>query len=290
MRTILRCFLILFAVVIFSQPIYAFEIKDALGRKISFSTYPERIISLCPSITESLCSLGLEKKIVGVSNYCNFPPEIKKKPKIGDIILNYEKIVSLKPDIIILDATVCQSSILPLERLKIKVMAVKIDTLSDFSESLKLIGKATNNTIKADREIEAFNKSCLAAQKRVQKIPNSKRKKVFVEIWDKPLMTVGEGSFMNEIIDISGGKNVFSCIKKTVSAVNMEEVIKLNPDVIFLTVSKPADIYKNKVWKTINAVKSMTVYSINPDLFVRPTLRLKEGLLQIQTRLYPQLF
>ncbi|MFH1453083.1 MAG: helical backbone metal receptor [Armatimonadota bacterium] len=256
-----------------------FTVKDSYGNKVKIKKCPQRIVSLNPSVTEILYSLGLDNKIVAVSNNCNYPVKAKNKPKIGDLSLNYERIISLKPDIVIAEGSIFKDTLDKLKSLNIPVFLVSCDNLKEFQSSFIILGKALGKESKAKELMNAFNYKLDKIKKRAVNIKD--KPKVFVEIWNQPLMTASKGTFIDEIIQISAGENIAKNLNNKYPVVNTEFLIKNNPDIIILTTNNPDDIYNNKVLKNINAVKNKKVYKISPDIIARPTLRLAEAASQI---------
>lgn len=247
---------------------------------IQANTVPEKIISLAPSITEILYSLGLEKNIIAVTSNCNYPAVAKSKSKIGDINLNYEKIVALKPDLVIGEATIFKEAQHKLKKLNVPLLMVKSSNLKEFKKSFLVIGKVAGKENLAKKLILDLETEISKIQKKTRAIPLEKKPKVFVEIWNQPIITAGPDSFIGEIIKIAGGHNIVCDLKETKSSfptLSPEIILKANPDVIILTTSTPEEIYKIKSWRNIKAVKNKRVYKINPDIIARPTLRITEA-------------
>lgn len=252
-----------------------------------------RYISLAPSTTEILFALGLKDEIVGVSSFCNYPPEAKSKEKVGTFSQpNIEKILSLKPDIVFCTGLEQAPAVRELSQLKIKVYVSDPANLQELFVSMREIGRLTQR----DREAEALVRQMQAdieeINSQVRLIPPKKRPKVFVEIWNDPLMTIGANSFVDELITLAGGTNIARDTKKPYSYFSPEQVIKRNPDVILLTYmsqGQPRQILKGRLgWGVILAVERNRIYNdINPDILLRPGPRLIEGLKELHKRLYP---
>lgn len=248
------------------------------------SSYPQRIISLNPSITEILFSLKLDDKIIAVTNNCDYPPRAKTKTKIGDMSLNYEKIISLQPDLIVAEGSIFKESLNKLKAMNMPVFIVKCDNIEQFKNSFLLIGQKTGKYQLALKLVKDFETKLNKIKSTSKNIKNKPR--IFVEVWNQPIMTAGKGTFFNDIINIAGGINIAEKLNKSYPVVNTEFLIKNNPDIIILTTSKPEDIYRNAALKNINAVKNKKVYMINPDIISRPTLRLADAAEQIQGWIY----
>ena len=261
-------------------------INDMSGSKVKIDSPPERIIAIGPSATEITFSLVDANRVIAVSNSSNFPPEALKKEKIGDIYLNYEKIVNLKPDLAIVESSLNGKDVFKLRKLGIRTLAIKSDTYQNFVDSVKIAGKAVGRGDLAEKLSLKLSRKLDFISSKVKKIPYPSRPKVFVEIWDKPLMTAGSGTFINYVIENAGGVNVAADMSGY-PQLNNETLIIRNPDVVILTTSTKERFLSVPIWRNLNAVKNNRVYSINPDILVRPTMRMYEGCRTLYNWFYP---
>lgn len=251
------------------------EIYDDLGRKIELQNPPERIVSLAPSITETLFFLGLGDKVVGVTKYCNYPPEAQSKTIIGGVIdPNYEIILSLKPDIVMMTVEGnTKESFNKLSDLGLKIFVTNPRNFEGVFKTILDIGKICKVETRAKFLVDSLR----AELEKIKKINSGKYKpKVFVLLSLNPLMTAGKNTFINEIIENAGGINIGKNSKQNYPIFNREEILKLNPDIIILTESK---IGKDELlnlfpeWKHINAIKENKIFKIDPDILLRPSPR-----------------
>ncbi len=284
--------LIFFLILLLIPNNYAFcspfpcAIKDMSGSRIKIDSTPKRIIIIGPSATEILFSLVDNNRIIAVSNSSNFPPEALKKEKIGDVYLNYERIVNLNPDLVVVESTINGKDVLKLRKLGIKTLAIKSDTYKNFLESVKIVGQAVGKSELAKNLNLKLSRKLDFISSKVKKIPYPSRPRVFVEIWDKPLMTAGSGTFINYVIENAGGVNVAGDMSGY-PQLNNETLIIRNPDVVILTTSTKERFLSVSLWRNLNAVRNDRVYSINPDILVRPTMRLYEGCRTLYNWFYP---
>ncbi len=251
-----------------------------------------RIISLTPATTEILYALGLGNEIVGVSSFCNYPKEAQSKEKVGTFSqVNIEKIISLKPDIIFCAGLEQAPIISELRNLKLKVFVCDPSNFEELIASITEIAKITDKDKEGQDLVKQIRVGLDSIKNRVDAIPLSNRPKVFIEIWHDPLMSVGKGSLVDNLITLAGGINVSGNMNRPYSLFSPEQVLKLNPDVIilaYMTNESPANILFHRLgWSDINAVKNNRVFNdINPDILLRPSPRLIEGLKEIYKRLY----
>jgi iron complex transport system substrate-binding protein len=256
------------------------------------ATPTSRYVSLAPATTEILFALGLEKEIVGVSSFCNYPPAAKQKENVGSFSApNIENILGLRPDIIFCTGMEQTPSVLELRHLNFKVYVSSPATLQELFESIVEMGTLTHKEKEA-KDLVAEMKADLEALKRsVSQLSDYKRLKIFIEIWGEPLITAGRGSFIDELISFLGGINIASDVPRSFCYFNSEQVILRNPDCIILAyMSKDAPevlMQRRFGWKSISAVKNGRVYNdINPDLILRPGPRIVQGARELSKRMY----
>jgi len=181
--------------------------KDEVGREVSVSFPPRRIISLAPNITEILFDLGLDEAIVGVSIHSNFPEKAKTRPRVGSYIsLDYEKIISLKPDLII--ATGAGNTREMVERLQkwgFPTYVIFPKNLDAIRLSIEHIGQVIGRSEEALKIISDMRRR----EERVVRLTHGlPRPRVFLQIGEAPIVTVGKGSFADDLIHLAGGQNV----------------------------------------------------------------------------------
>ncbi|MDI6758120.1 MAG: helical backbone metal receptor [Candidatus Omnitrophota bacterium] len=252
--------------------------------------YPERIISLSPVLTEELYVLGAEDSLVGCTIYCSRPAEAKNKEKVGTVIeINLEKIISLKPDVVLSTPLVSRKSKEKLKNLGIKIIdfpaAKNFSGICDqFLELGKIIGKEllTGDIIlKVKDEVAAI-------KKKAKSLPNLK---VFVQVGEKPLITAAKGSFINDFIEFAGSINIVKDSKDAYTRYSREKVIRDNPDVIIIASMGIEGVKEKEIWqryKTLEAVKNNRIYIIDSNLFCSPTpITFVETLNVIVRILYP---
>ncbi len=251
------------------------KVYDDLGREIEFESPPKRIISLAPSITETLFFLGVGDKVVGVTRYCDFPPEAKSKTVIGGVIdPNYELIVSLKPELIIMTVEGNTREIFDkLSNLGFKIFVTNPRNFEGIFKTIVDIGKLCGVESRANFLVDSLREEL----EKVRRV-NSKgtKPKIFVILSLNPLMTAGRNTFINEIVKSAGGINVGENLKQNYPIFSREEVLKVNPDIIILTdqnVGKDELLKLFPEWRYIRAVKEDKIFKIDPDILLRPSPR-----------------
>jgi iron complex transport system substrate-binding protein len=287
---------LIFLFVLSSSISYSTEriFKDETGREVAVSFPPKRIVSLAPNITEILFGLGLDEEIVGVSIHCNFPEKTKAKVQVGSYIsLDYEKITSVKPDLIIATGVGNTRDMVDrLEQLGFSSYVIYPKNFEDILKSIIHIGQVVNREKEAQAIIEGMKRRRHKVIELTRDLP---RPKVFVQIGDAPIVTVGKGSFTDDLIRLAGGENIAGNEKEVYPRFGMEEILKRSPEVIVISSMKPNGDYQKifqewKRWKTLPAVKNGRVHIINSDLIDRPSPRIIDGLEQLARILHSERF
>ena len=267
---------------------------DEVGREVTFSFPPQRIVSLAPNITEILFRLGLDEEIVGVSIHCNFPEKAKSKVRVGSYIsLDFEKITSLRPDLIIATgAGNTRDMVDRLGKLGFHSYVIYPKNFDDILKSILYIGQVVNRDKEAKQITEEMRKR---SQRVIELTKDLPRPKVFIQIADAPIVTVGKGSFADDLIRLAGGENIAGKEKEVYPRFGMEEILKRSPEVIVISSMNPKGDYQKILqewnrWKTIPAVKNGWIHLIDSDLIDRPSPRIIDGLEELARVLHPERF
>jgi iron complex transport system substrate-binding protein len=273
------------------------EFRDAVGRVVKFNKVPQRIISLAPSNTEILFAIGLGDRVVGVTEYCNYPPEVKGKTKIGGYSNpDIEKVVSLSPDMILATAVHNTDVIPALEKQGLTVFAIDPKSLNEVMESISLVGKITGQEVQADQVVSKIGGKIKEIESITAKLPIESKPRVFHIIWNDPLMTAGSGTFNNEFIRIAGGVNIAENLKGY-PTITLETVLAANPQIIVAGVNMGDGgdavlqfAMKEPRLKDTDARKNNRLYGIDSDIVGRPGPRVLEALEQYAAIIHPEIF
>jgi len=276
---------------------FPLTITDSLGRDVVISKQPETIISLAPSNTEILFALGLGDRVIAVSEYCNYPPEAQDRTKIGGFsTVNIEKAVDLKPDLVLATCGVQEAIVEELERLGLTVIALDAKNIEDVIKNIRLVGKATGQLEIAEELARRLEQRIKAVTDKTRDLPDNQKPKVFYEIWNDPLMTVGPGTFIHHLIHLAGGVNIALDSKTEYPVYNLELLIERNPEVIIISLGHGSSttsvegVKSRKRWQIIDAVKNNRVYNINADIIARTGPRIADALEEIAGYIHPELF
>jgi len=276
---------------------FPLTITDSLGRDVVISKQPETIISLAPSNTEILFALGLGDRVIAVSEYCNYPPEAQDRTKIGGFsTVNIEKVVDLKPDLVLATCGVQEAIVEELERLGLTVIALDAKNIEDVIKNIRLVGKATGQLEIAEELARRLEQRIKAVTDKTRDLPDNQKPKVFYEIWNDPLMTVGPGTFIHHLIHLAGGVNIALDSKTEYPVYNLELLIERNPEVIIISLGHGSSttsvegVKSREGWQIIDAVKNNRVYNINADIIARTGPRIADALEEIAGYIHPELF
>ena len=235
-----------------------------------------RLITLSPHLAELVASAGAIDNLVGVVSYSDFPEEIKSITNIGDAFkVDFETIIALNPDYVVSWKSGTPVAVVEkLKSLNIKVMETKINSLSDIPTTIKKIANLTNTQNYAQLNIELFEKT-------IEQLKQNKKASstIFIETYHQPIYSVSGSHWMSEAVKICGYENIFTDLSQSSAAVNIESIINKNPETI-LNISKEIDPQWQK-WQSISAVKNNRIYTIDPDIMSRPSMRLLEGVKQL---------
>jgi iron complex transport system substrate-binding protein len=261
---------------------------DDSNRRVFLPQKIERAISLAPNLTESVFAIDAGERLIGVTEYCNFPETAKNITKVGDTIKpNIETILALKPQVILVStASQLENFTKQLEDNKIAVFVTNPTDLEGVFRNLSQLGEIFGKTDKASELVSELRKRVASIEAKTNTATDLK---VFVQISREPLYTVGKSSFLNDLIDRAGGISVTEKITEAFPKLSKETALASNPDVIILSES-PDNLEANEVFKDSFAAKNKRIYKINADIISRPGPRLIDALEIIAKDLHPENF
>lgn len=267
-------------------------VVDGVGSSVTLETEPQRIVSLAPGHTETLYALGLGDRVVGVTAYCNYPPEAAEKPKVGDFSgVSLESVVGLDADLV-LASTLQMGDVVPaLQEHGIVVVVATPATVMEVLETIDLIGQLTGRQEAAQALTADMQGRIDAVQQAVQGAPPPR---VFWELGAE-LYTVGPGSFVDDLITMAGGENVAADSDSPWPQLSVEAIVLKDPEVIVLAdhnYGETAEMLKERPgWAEIDAVRKGRVIEITDDDIVsRPGPRIVDGLEFLAQALHPDRF
>ncbi|HSQ76393.1 MAG TPA: cobalamin-binding protein [Bacteroidota bacterium] len=255
-------------------------ITDDLQRTVTLPRPAQRIVSLAPSITESLFAIGAGDRIAGVTTYCNYPPAAASKPRVGGMTTpSIESIVALHPDLVLVSMEGnLHDDFARLRDLRIPVAVSNPRTLDGIFRSLTILGRLTGTTDSASHLIAALRQRVDTIVRRNGTQPA--RTLLFVSL--QPLITAGAGTFIDELVRQAGGVNLAAQTALTYPTLSREAVIAYDPDVLLVmsdvVSSTDAVTALYPEWARLTAVRAGRIYRLDADLISRPGPRAVDGL------------
>lgn len=255
----------------------AIQVTDDRGKTITLNSPPQRLISLLPSLTESICALGKCSNLVGIDRFSNWPLSLQSLPKLGGISdSNLEGIVQLKPDLVLVDRS--SPIIARLEGLNIPVMAFDIKTMADEDRALQKMGLALGSN-ESDRVWKQIQAEITRANKRLD--GSQKNVKVYFEINAAPY-AAGRTSFIGELLAKLEVNNIIPDSLGAFPKINPEFVVQARPEIIMLSETRVADMKKRPGWNSIPAIAKNHICAFSKeqsDILVRPGPRMGQAAL-----------
>lgn len=257
--------------------------------KTNTTHIPSRIVSLSPANTEILVAIGAIDQIITRTPLCNYPSEVEKIPTFGGFdgkTFNIESLLLLKPDFVYGTKGMHDHLAFFLEKNGIPMRLADCESINDVLYEIQEIGKLTNHKNESNKIIEKIKAQILEAQDLSQQ---TNTKKIYLEVWNNPLMTIGKNSFITNLFSYCNCKNIFSDINQTYPQISSETVIVKNPEAIFLPSDVPStrikEIEQRPGWNQIDAIKNNKIFIIDADIITRSGPRIGEALLLISKKL-----
>lgn len=259
---------------------------DDFGDSLRLSAPPARIVSLNPTITEMIFALGAGSRLVGRTTWDLYPDSARLIPDLGNGIRpNVEAVLAARPDLVVLYASADnEAAARALRGAGIATLALKIDSIAEFRRALALVGAALGDSARA----AAVSDSVMRSIERARAATSGKsRPTVFWHMWDSPLLTIGGGSYLTELVNIAGGRNVYDSIPEPSPQIAFEDLAKRDPDAILSTPQGVQRILADAAWKNLRAVRTGRVLAVDTTLVFRPSVRLGEAALSLARLLHP---
>ena len=265
------------------MPVSAITVTDDAGTTITLNTTPERIVSLSPSNTEILAALGLLDKVVGVTEVCDYPPEMKNKTRVGGYsAISIEKVAVVKPNLVIASDKTPKETVSRIKEIGVPVIVIAPKNVDHVIRDIGIIGRITGTETQA----EDLAATIIRRIAKVSAVPCSNSPTVAHVVYYKPLTVSGNTTMQNDIISRTGGTNVFAG-RNGWRTISLEEFLLANPDIIIVSGGGGMDssgrdvilddFMTNSQYASLSAVKNHHVYAINADIISRPGPRIADA-------------
>lgn len=264
--------------------------RDDFGDTVRIgAAAPNRIVSLNPATTEILFTLGAGGRLVGRTKYDLWPDSARFIRALGDGIRpNVEVVLGTHPDLVILYASEDnRAAAARMRSAGVNTLALKVDHISDFRRSVELLGAILRDSARARVVIDSVRATLDRVRSATAATAALGRPTVFWHIWDAPIITIGAGSFMNELVEIAGARNVYADIPGPSATISLEDVARRNPDFILAGPIGAAQIESDPRWRIVRAVRERNVLVVDTLLVARPSVRLGEAAISLANLLHP---
>ncbi|MDR6937679.1 cobalamin-binding protein [Luteibacter sp. 3190] len=269
-------YVLLLACLVAAPAFASVTVVDDAARTVTLPAPAHRIVSLAPNITDALFAAGAGAYVVGTSRFSDYPEAARKVPVVGDAtMIDLERIVALKPDIVVVwKSGNAAAQVEKIVRLGIPVFYAETTRLADVAAATRRFGVLAGTSRVADRQATAFEEALAGLR---ATYAGKKRLKVFYQIWDRPLMTIGRAQIIDDALTLCGGDNVFADLTVAAPTVSREAVLARDPDVI---VSGGAEGESLDDWKRsgfLTAVKHQNVFAIDAPTLALPSPSILPG-------------
>ena len=262
------------------------DIVDDYGRVVRLAAHPRRIVSLNPATTELLFALGAGPRVVGRTQYDFWPDSAQLVPSVGaGMRPNLEAVLGRQPDLVVMYASGDDRG--AAERLTasgVATAAFRIDKIRDFARVTLLLGRLVGDTARARTVVDSVTATLDRVRHATAALP---RPAVFLHAWEKPLMTIGGGSFLSELVTIAGGRNVYDSLPAPSPVVTLEDVLRRNPDIVLVSPVEREQLLHSTRWQTLPAVRAGRVVSYDTNVVERPSVKLGEAAVSLARLLHP---
>ena len=260
---------------------------DDFGDTLRFAGVPQRIVSLNPTTTEILFAIGAGSRLVGRSSYDSWPDSAKYVPDVGPGIKpNVEAIIAAKPDLVLLYASADNRP--AAERLRaagIPTAGFKVDSIAEFDRLTRLLGRVVGDSARGALVADTVKQTLDSVRLETRGL---RRVKVVIPAWHEPLMVIGGGSFMSQLVEIAGGRNVYADIPAPSPTVTFEDVLARNPEFVLVGPESAARIRSQSKWRALPAVRNNKLLVFDTSTVLRPATRLGEGAVSLARQLHPE--
>jgi iron complex transport system substrate-binding protein len=271
----------------------AVQVTDGTGRTLSLPAPPRRIVSLVPGVTEMLYAIGAEDRLVGRTDFCDYPPAARRKPSVGGTVSpNLEALIALKPDLVVAtSAGNSDETRRQLERLRVPLYLVDPHGLSDVFRTLTRLGALADREARAAEVVAVLEGRVRAVAARVAARP---RPRVLYVVWPEPLIVPGRGAAVTELIELAGGASVSADGPEGYPRYSVEAAVARGPEVIILARHGAGTApYAREKWERfadLPAIRAGRLHAVDGDLFHRFGPRVVDALEILARLLHPEAF
>jgi ABC-type Fe3+-hydroxamate transport system substrate-binding protein len=261
---------------------------DDFGDPIIVKGVPSRVVSLNPATTDLIFALGAGKRLVGRTHWDFYPSEAVNVPDLGSGLRpNVETVLGARPDLVVLYASNDnRKAASELRAAGVNTVSLKIDHIDDFYRASRLLAKLLGDSTRGMVVADSVKRTIDRVRSMTSSLP---KPTVFWHIWDAPLITIGRGSYMNELIEIAGGTNIYGDLPEPSPQVSIEDVLRRDPEYIITGPEGSRDLAKDPKWVPLDAIKAGKILVVDTTIVGRPSVRLGEAAMSIAKLLHPEI-
>ena len=257
---------------------------DDVGTPVKLSATPRRVVSLIPATTELVFALGAGALLVGRTVWCDYPAEATDVPNLGNgIEPNVEAVVATRPDLVLLyNSASNRVAASRFRALGIPTLQLTTDRMADLDRITRLLGSILDRREVAEALITRTAQSLRAARDAAVR---TTRPSIFILAWDRPPMTLGSGSFLSEILDYAGARNLFDDLAASSAPISIEAVATRDPDFVLTTTDREPAVANQAEWRAVGAVREKRFLRVQGSEFNRPSPRIAAAVRQLSDAL-----
>jgi iron complex transport system substrate-binding protein len=288
--------LVALVAVLAAAPAGALTLTDMLGRTVTLAAAPSRIVSLVPSVTEIVFALGAQDRLVGRTDFCDYPAAVRTKPSVGGMINpSLETLLALRPDLVVAtDEGNREDTIQQIERLRIPIYLVHADRIAETVDLIARVGELTGRQPQVAKLTGQMLGRIEAVRRAVAPFP---RPRVLYVLWPEPLIVPGRASMLTELIDVAGGASITAGDGEAYPRFSLEAAVARAPEVIILadhsTGASTAGRASPEKWQrlaSVPAIRAGRLHSADLSLLHRYGPRVPEGLEMLARIIHPEAF
>ena len=262
------------------------DVRDDFGNAVDIGQTRRRIVSLNPTTTEILFAIGAGDRLVGRTQYDIFPDSAKRVTSLGPGIRpNVEAVLGVRPDLVVLYASTDNKPAADrLRQAGIAVVGFKIDRIEQFRRVTRLLGRLTGDSLRADSVVDTVSATLVRVRAATATLPHPT---VFVHAWAKPVIAIAGGSFMTELLEIAGGRNIYDSIGAPSATVTLEDVVARNPEYVLANPLEAKRMRETPSWQAVPAVRRGRILVYDTSLVARPSVQLGAAARSLAELLHP---
>jgi ABC-type Fe3+-hydroxamate transport system substrate-binding protein len=246
---------------------------------------PRRMVSLNPTTTEIVFAIGAGARLVGRSHWDSWPDSARRVPDLGPAVRpNVEAVLAAHPDLVLLYASADdRPAATRLREAGVPVVALRVDRIEDFRRATRDLGLLLGDSARATTVIDSVQRTLDRVREATRALD---RPTVFMETWDNPVIAIGGGSFINQLIEIAGGRNIYGDVAAPSPTVSLEDVVRRDPDVVLASPVARARLLSDPRWQALRAVREGRVLAFDTTVVGRPSVVLGQAALAIARLLH----